>query len=51
MTSIHEAEPVAPEPVHPKDAERLHRDEKTPETLPEAPPVETDTGKILDTYA
>jgi hypothetical protein len=51
MTSIHETEPVAPEPVRPKDVERSPRDEPVPENPPERPPVGTDTGKILDTYA
>ena len=51
MTNIHETEPVAPEPVRPKDEGRIPRDEQVPEIPPEKPPVDTDTGKILDTYA
>ncbi len=51
MTSIHEAEPVVPEPVHPRDSRQIQKDEKIPESPPENPPVEPETGKILDTYA
>ncbi len=51
MTSIHETEPVAPEPVHSRNPEPLQRDEQVTENPPENPPVEQDSGKILDTYA
>lgn len=51
MTPIHEAEPVRPETIYPKDQEPIQRDEKPFERPPEAPPVEPDAGKILDTYA
>jgi hypothetical protein len=51
MTGIHETEPVAPEPIRPKETERSSRDEQVHQNPPENPPVDTDTGKILDTYA
>lgn len=51
MISIHETESVSPEPVRPLGPIPSRRDEEPSESLPELPPVEPDTGKILDTYA
>lgn len=51
MTPIHEVEPVAPEAIYPIHPEPLRRDERPVERPPEDPPIESDTGKILDTYA
>lgn len=50
MDPIHGTEPVTPSPIH-GDSEFIRQDEKALERPPDAPPIEPDTGKILDTYA
>ena len=51
MTSVSETEPIAPDPTVISHLENSQREEKTPDIAPEYPPLEPDTGKILDTYA
>lgn len=51
MTSIQEMEPLVSGTIQPIPAEPFEPEGTATDTKPENPPLEPETGKLLDTYA